>query len=525
MAFSVIQTGTSLRLIDDAGLPTAALTLPTGVTLRDDIAPRFTVFGRYVILVNSPSQPLTIDATGTVRLLCPAPPRLAPVLSGSLSGGLSGTYNGARYTFVTYDLDGITLISESDFSPPSNSVTIASKLLTASGLDVSPDQVTGRRLYRPTTGGAVNFQWVDLDGNVLTSVSDDLPDAGLSLVAAPVLGTPPDLTLIAEFRDRLWGVSRIDFDDLRYTEVNQAYAWPLDNAFPIPSVGSDSIGIKALIPRREALGVARQNQLLMIFGTDDTNFEVAKLSQNCGVISQESVAVYRDIAYFLWEDGVYEWGDAGVQCLSDGRVRSWFAGDDTFNRERFQYSFAHIDPIRNKYRLFLASAGSDVEDRWVEFDLIDRTWWGPHLTSAYTPTSAFTLLDGDLVPRPTFGSSDGDLYRERETRTDGEATPIAFDVITKRFAMEQPDLDKYWGEVSIVGRAQVRGTLDIELAVGELNAVTTSTLEWDMTENRQRLDRAGTGKHLEIELTNDELGQDAEIYEIEVNPVTLLGRR
>lgn len=524
MAFSVIQAGTSLQMVDDAGVLSAALTLPTGVTLRSDAPPRFTVFGRYVILANSPSQPITIDAAGVVRLLTPNPPRTAPVLSGQSGGTLSGTYGGVRYTFVTLDAAG-NLYSESDFSPGSNTVTLASQFLRAANLDISPDQISGRRLYRPTTNGAVLFQWVDLDGNVLTSVQDDLADAGLSLVAAPILGSPPDLTLIAEFRDRLWGVDRISVDDLRYTEVGFQYAWPADNVFPIPSVGSDMLGVKALMARREALGIGRQNQLLQIIGSDDDNFQVIKLSQNCGVMSQESVAVYRDTAYFLWEDGVYSWSDEGISCISDGKVRSWFTSNDTFNRQRFQYAFGHVDPIRNKYRLFLNPAGSATDVQWVEYDLRDKTWWGPHKTAEFSPTSVFTLLDGQLVPQPTFGGDDSLAYREQETRTDGADSPIEFDVVTKRFSMNEPDINKYWGELSVVGKAQDAGTLNIELSVGELDAVNTSTLEWNMTRSRQRLPRAGTGKHLEMEFTNNELGQDVELYDVEVAPVSILGRR
>lgn len=524
MAFSVIQSGTNLYTVDDSGVLSSALTLPTGITLDSTIPPRFTVFGRYVVLVNTPSQPLTIDATGTVRLLAPKPPRLAPTLAGVNGGSLSGTYNGVRYTFVTLDAAG-NLYSESDYSPASGSVTISSKYLQASGLDLSPDQISGRRLYRPTTDGAVLFQWVDLDGNVLTSVQDDLADAGLSLVAAPILGTPPNLTLIGEFRDRLWGVDSLAIDDLRYTEVGFQYAWPADNVFPVPSVGSDSLGVKALMPRRESLGVGRQNQLLMLTGSDDTNFALARLSQNCGVISQESVAIYRDTAYFLWEDGVYQWDDSGITCLSDGKVRSWFTTDDTFNRSRFQYAFGQVDPIRYKYRLFLNEASSSTVMRWIEYDLVEHTWWGPHLTSKFTPTSVFTLLDGQLVPRPTIGGGDGNLYREQDTRTDGTTDAISLDIITKRFDMEEPDLDKYYGQLSMVGKAQSAGTTDIALSVGELNATATSTLAWDMTNSRQRLDRVGTGKHVQLEITNDEIAQDVQVYGVEIDPVSILGRR
>lgn len=523
MSVTVIQAGTSLHLVNDAGVVSAALTLPAGVTLRSDIPPRFTVYGHYVFLVNTPSTPLRISADGIVRPIAPKAPRLAPILAGAAGGTLSGTFQ-ARETFVTFDASG-RLISESDFSPLSNTATISSQFLRASNLDISPDAVSGRRLYRTTSGGAVLFQWVDLDGNVLTTIQDDLPDAALSLVAAPILGTPPDLTLIAEFRDRLWGVSRIDVDDLRYTEVGFTYAWPADNVFPIPSVGSDSLGVKSLLPRREALGIGRQNQILQVIGSDDTNFQVIKLSQNCGVISNESVAVYRDVAYFLWEDGVYSWSDEGINCLSDGKVRSWFATNNEFNRQRFQYAFGFVDPIRNKYRLYLNESGSSTVVNWIEYDLREKSWWGPHLTTAFTPTSVFTLLDGDLVPQPTVGASDALAYRERALRTDGAATAISLDVVTKRFCMGEPDLDKFWGEVSVIGKTQPAGTLDIGISVGELNATQTSTEAWDMTLPRQRLARVGTGKHLQLEFTNSMVGQDVELLDVEVNPVVLMGRR
>lgn len=523
MSLTLIQSGSNLQFVNDSGVVSAPLILPTGITLRTDIAPRFTVYGRYAILVNTPSQPLTIDATGTVRLLSPKAPRLAATLSGAAGGSLSGAFE-VKYTFVTLDPNG-KLISESDFSPISSQVTIAGKYLVASNLDISPDQISGRRIYRTTTNGAVFFQWVDLDGNILTSVQDDLPDAGLSLVGSPVLGTPPELTLIAEFRDRLFGVGRLEVDDLRYTEVGFVYAWPPDNVFPIAVVGSDNTGITALIPRREALGIGRLNQFCQLTGTDDTDFTIVIMSKNLGVSSQESVAVYRDVVYFLWEDGVYQWDSSGFTCISDGRVRSWFVTDDVFNRSMFGKAFGFVDPIRFKYRLFLYIAGSTTELRWIEYDLIEKTWWGPHLTSAFNPSCVFTILDSNNIPRPTIGGTDLNLYREQDLCTDGVSTAIDMDIITKRFSMEEPDLDKYWGELSVIGKAQVAGTLNIALKVGELNASVVSDPVWDMTQSRQRIQRVGAGKHVEMELTNNQVGQDVQIFGMEIAPVNILGRR
>jgi hypothetical protein len=609
MPFSILQTGAALQLLNAVGAVTD-LTLPTNVTLRTDIPPRWTVFGHNAVLVNTPSQPLTIDGDGTVRLLTPRPPRIAPILSGVTAGTLTGTYR-AKMTHVLNDVLG-NVIAESDYSAISAPVTIASKLLRASSLDLSPDQITGRRLYRTTTNGAVYFQWVDLDGNVLADVQDDLSDAGLSLVAAPILGTPPLLTLIAEFRGRLWGVGSVAIDGVRYTEAGVQYAWPEDNYLPIPGLGADAFGVVALLPRREALGVGRRNLLAQITGTgsEDANgvpdFDVVILSKELGVESQESMQIFRDTAYFLWKDGVYAWNSSGLRCVSDGstpkgQVRSWFATDDYFNRDRYPYAFAHIDPNRPCYRLFLASAGSTTIDTWVEYDLKDETWWGPHTTMLFAPTSAFyrtnsanrtipivgsaetvwaeqatrsdtasrLSVDLDLaiangVTSPTVYAKTEETWPDRdviyvpsfdaytipnmvvsptlfatyqaadvdaETETTGaydlsEATAaIAFRAIGKRHDLGASDQVKYFGQLSLHGKAQTDGTLAIQARVGTLTSAVTITQAYDMTKTRERLGRLGVGLHAQLEFSNDELGVDVELYGYDIDPVTLVGRR
>lgn len=534
MPLTVIQAGDTLQLMDTLGGLTT-LSLPTGVTLRVDVPPRWVVYSRYAILVNTPSEPLTIDATGTVRLLTPKPPRLAPVLTGPNAGGLSGTFR-SKMTFVILDALG-NVISESDFGPFSNALAISAKSILASNLDISPDQISGRRLYRTTDNGAVYFQWVDIDGNIVTSVQDDLADAGLSIVGAPTLGTPPRLTAIAEFRGRLFGVGDVDIDHLRYTEAGLMYAWPEDNLIEIPPIGSDAFGVVALIPRREALGAGRRNTLVQVTGsgaedatTGDIDFSVVILSKELGVESQESVKVYRDIAYFLWKDGVYSWSTEGIKCISDGTpdgkgsVRSWFTTDDYFNRDLFTQAFAHIDPYYPKYRLFLASADSDVIDSWVEYDIEDGTWWGPHQTDLFFPTSAFSRTDDADKEIPVIGSDDS-VYQPQSLRTDGASTAITLDAIGKRHAMGEPDQDKYFGEITLFGKAQSAGLLSVVSRVGELNETQSITQYYDMQKNRHRLGRLGHGKHAQIELINSEVGVDVEVFGFEIEDVNIVGRR
>jgi hypothetical protein len=542
MAFTVVQAGTTLQFVDELGAVTP-VPLPPGITLRDDVPPRWVVYGHYAILVNTPSRPITIDASGTVRPVTPNAPRLAPILAGVPTGTLSGTYNHGRYTFLIRDDSG-AIIAESDFSPASSvDVTITSQDLQYSGLDVSPDpSVTARRCYRVTSGGADLFEWIDLDGNVLTAIQDDLPDDQLSLTAAaPNLGAPPRLTLIAEFRDRLFGVGDVDVDTVRYTETGLMYAWPALNALAIPRVGSDLPGVTAFMPRREALGVGRLNRVLAITGsgeesatgTPPIDFRVIIISDQCGVLSQEAVVVHRDIVYFLWHDGVYQWDDSGIICLSDGvggrgRVRAWFTTPDYFDATRFRHAFAQVDTTRVKYRLFMWDPDGVLH--FVEFDLNERTWDGPHRVDAFTATSAFLRLINN-VPVPTVGAADGGIYDQGAGRSaadvaiSGVRYGIDYDVDTKFFPGSSPDREQYFGSLSLLGAVQHAGTMTVTPKVGYLDAPGQPPIAYDMRRGRQRLRRLGFGKLAQLNLKHTTVDEPVALYGLEIDDVHEGGRR
>jgi len=542
MSLTLVQAGATLQFVDEAGVLTP-VPLPTGITLRTDVPPRWEVYGHYVILVNTPNRPITIDASGTVRPLTPLAPSLAPVLSGVPTGTLSGTYNHGRYTFLIRADDG-TIIAESDYSPASSAdVTISTEDLQYAGIDVSTEgSVNARRAYRVTDGGSTLFQWIDLDGNVLTSVQDDLPDAALSLLAAsPALGAPPRLTLIAEFRDRLFGVGDLDVDTVRYTETGLMYAWPALNALAIPRTGSDLVGVTAFLMRREALGVGRLNRLLAIVGSGEESadqstlidFRVIIMSDQCGVLSQESVVVYRDKAYFLWHDGVYQWDDSGIVCLTDGiggrgRVRSWFTTPDYFDASRFSRAFAQMDTTRAKYRLFLWDPAGVLH--FIEFDIKQSTWDGPHRIDAFTATSAF-LRTLDNVPVPTVGGGDGGIYDQgvRPTAADvaisGQRYGIDYNVDSKFYPGSSPDREQYFGQLSMLGAVQAAGTLTITPKVGYLDAPAQAPIAYDMHRGRQRLRRLGFGKLAQLNLRHTKVDEPVALFGFEIDDVHEGGRR
>lgn len=526
MAFTLLQVGSTLKSINSTGALSSSLTLPAGVSLATNLTPRFTKFKDYVIVVNTPSRPVSVDTGGTVRVLTPLAPSSAVTLSVGAAGSLTGTYL-ALQTYKILDSNG-NVIAESNYGPAETSATTVTVQKLHASFPLSTDSVSATQLYRTTTNGSVYFPWLRVDGNSTTSVDSDLADAALGTVAGADLGDAPDLTLCVEWSGRLWGVDRSDVDDLRYTESGTMYAWSALNSLPIPHVGSNAAGVTALIPRRQALGVARLDNFVQVTGTSRSNFNPTTVNggEQLGVVSQESVVVFNDVAFFLWRDGVYTWDSNGITSITNGKVRSWFTSDLYFNRAMFWRSFAQLDPISLKYRLFLASVGSAQLDRWVEYDLLTGTWWGPHKTDAFSPTCALLVQGTNMQPYFMIGSKEGYLSQDQDARNDWDLNPIDFVAQTKRHDMKQPDYEKYFGELSMIGKEQTSGTVTVTPTVGEIDGATASTpFTYDMTLGRDRLGRLGVGKQASLILENDVINQDVAIYGYEINPVSIVGRR
>lgn len=526
MAFTLVQAGTDLFPLNPDGGVGPALTLPTGMALASNRVPRFTRFRNYIILVNTPSRPLSIDSEGVVRPLTPIAP-ITPIALTAVSGGaLLGNYL-AEYTYAIKDAVG-NVISESDYSPVmASSVATATQQLKADFTLSAESQVNAIRLFRTSAGpGASYFHWIDAFGSV-GSITSAATDAQLDLIAKGVRGSAPDLTICVEHKDRLWGVSRDAVDILRYTEAGAMYAWGAANTLPIAHVGDDRYGITGIVSRRDSLVVGRQSRIVQVAGSTISDIRPIGVIENCGFLNQESIIVFRDTVYFLWRDGVYSLGSDGLTCLSDAAgVSSWFQTDVYFNRGMFGRSFADFDPVRMLYRLYLCSSGGTTPDRWVEYSLRTGKFYGPHKTDAFTVSCAMMVRGANDQLFPMVGSREGYISHDTSVRSDWDVVPIHMRVEMSGHDGGDPDSEKYFGQLSVQTEAEPAGTLTITPQVGaDEDLVTGEPMEHDLTVVRERLDRIGTGRECVLTFENSELGQKVTIHGYEIEPVYVTGRR
>jgi hypothetical protein len=527
--FYLVVAGGSLYKVSTGGVATA-LTLPSGVTIDPTKRARMAVMNRFIAVVNAPTQNLLYSATeDKVYPLTPLPP-LAPQLSTPNTGTLSGNYR-VRVSFIIKDPAG-RVIAESPLGTESqDSGTFTNKKLKVTAIPRSSQpEVTGRRLYRTSTGpGSVYYHWIDLDDNIQTEFEGDESDASLALLPAPKLGLAPGaarggaLELIVQWRNRFWGKSSLEPDVVYYTEEHLPYAWT--GRIVVPRLGDDERGVTAFLPRRDELGIAKRDALWKVVGSSESDFALVQVLEGAGCLSQETVVVVRDIAYWLGEKGVWAWSADGAKLVSLDRAHAWFATDLYFNRSRFDRAFAHYNPRTDSYELFLASAGSSVEDRWVSFYPRGERWLGPHKTRAFTPTAAATMEDASDVDQPFVGTADGFLYVGNRSTYRDDTQAIEFRVKTKAHSGNAPDIFHHWGQPAIINRVEPAGTMSVIPYVGQLNAAAGTPFTVALTEMRHTdLPRLGEGELCQLEFVKDTVDEAVAIYGYEL-PFHELGRR
>ena len=528
---TLIQSGTNLYIVSEDG-GAVELSEPSTVTISQTRLPRFEVNGVHAVVVNSADQPLIVDDNGIVLFMSPVAPTAAPTLAASAgAGALTGTYR-VKYTFAIRDLDEV-IVAESGFSA-SASVTITAKEITVSSVQTLSGLTAAnyddryevvRRFYRTTNGGSVYFLWYTIEDNTTTTFEDDATDATIAVTAADDLATVPFLSNVASFKERLFGVNDSENrEELLYSESGLRWAWPTDNLFTMPQIKGDSqSGIVSLMPRRNALGIAKSSMMLSLTGTSDDDFKITTLSTSIGCVSHESAAIYRDNWYFLGLDGVYRWGEDGIHSVSDGKVRGWFTTDDYFERDEFVNAFGVIDVVDKSYKLFLVGVGDTTVTNWVEYDIESDTWWGPHETTAYAFRSAFPL--GSHSPLVGVGTSTGYITVETETRSDNAATAIETEAITAPIRASDPPATSYFGTLTTEIEPQAAGTLSVYPIVGELSESEDTAFSHTMTDPTTGLGRLGYGRFLKLRFYHNTISQIVQFLGFEVDPVNVVGRR
>lgn len=503
-----------------------AVSLPSTVSILPGKRLRAAVFERAAIICNATSRPVFLSEDYTLRELSIPTPFVPGVATGA-AGNLTGDYS-IRVQFLVKDDKG-NVIASSELSPASADVTLSSQLL-AHTLPTSPlSAVNARRIYRTVAGGSEYFWDFDVDDNTTTSISMGNADATLSTEAVDEgdYAIAPSIDLVTAWKGRAWGRAKTAPDTLFGTADGNITSWPIQ--IPIPPPAADERGITGFLARKDELGVLKQNCIHKIIGDNEDNFARRTLAEGVGSVAEDACLVIDDIGYFRSGDGVCVWDSTGVRSITDDKVRPWFTTDTYFNRSRAQYEFAAYDPRTHSYLLFLHSAGSSSIDRWVQYDIANGNWYGPHKTASFTPFCAAQVLDANGLPMLAIGGTDGYLYYFVDANFNdgtGSSTAIDFDVIGKWHAGNPPApaITHGWHGPDVFTKPQASGTLTVTPTVGTLESSAGTAQNVDLTNDRTRLTHFGPGRLCQLRFRQNTAGVGCELYGYDL-PYIDLGRR
>lgn len=537
MAWYLVHAGSNLYKMNTTGswstISMPNLTTASSVSLHSDYRARVALLNRWAVVVNSPDVNLQIDADSQTayKLSIDAPTTTATLAAGG-AGNPAGSY---RYAYSYAITTGSRVITESPLSPTAGPITVNGAQVNVTNISTSSDTaVTKRFLYRTVNGGVDFYKIGELADNSTTTYADDATDYDLGLLPlAEDKGNPPGATtssylrIIATWKERLWaaGGNTEDVDKLYFSGKNEQYSWGAENYFVIQPEGADDYGITALAVRRDELVVFKRRAIWKVIGTSISDFQVIQVAEGVGCAGPEACVTIRDTVYFGNEDGVYEYGPNGVRSISRDQVHGWFASDDFFNRAQMSEAFFKWNPQYDALEIHLVPAGStNTLTRWVCYDLKRSIWLGPHKTDKFTPSCGAVVDDSLDLPVPVMGGADGFIYKQNSSVSTDAGTAIEFDVITKWFAGNTPDIHKYWGQAAVIVKEETTGVLKWEHAVGDIDDSSASTVSLALNSPRHRLARLGIGRFMRFRLYNNENTQSLEVYGVEV-PFHELGRR
>lgn len=521
MSFYLLHAGTALQKCSVSGTLTS-ITLPTGVTMVSTRPARAAILANQIVVVNATSRNIVVNPTTlATRLLNITGPAAKPTVASGGSGTLTGTY---RFGFTYAILDGTTILTESPMSPLSDPITFSAQSAQLTNVTVSGTAgVTHRLIYRTVSDGVELYESTRIADNVTTTVNDNTSDYDLALLpVAEGKGNPPGVDgtdrfrLIVSWKDRLFASPANDPDYLYISGNREIYSWSEANRLTVQSKGEDATGITAFMVRRDELVIAKRRKLWKLIGTSPDDFELVLIADGIGAVSQDACVVVRDTCYFLGEDGFYEYGPNGVTKLSREKVQPWFTTDTYFNRAYFNVAFAKYNQLYDKVELHLAAAAATTINRWVEYDLKQREWFGIHKTDAFTPTCAGAMDDTNGFSTPVIGSSAGFLYRQNQSTAADDGTAIDMDITTKFHSGNAPDREHYWDHPSIINKIESSGTLTVTATVGDLDASAQSGQSVDLTNDRTVLPRLGYGRYCQLRFQNSTLNVPVTIYGYEI---------
>lgn len=321
---------------------------------------------RRVVIANGNDVPWEFGIqNSSFGILGNSAPTAAPTLA--TAGGTAliapGTYI-YKYTFRSE-------FGESNASTTAQITLAASDNVSVSALELGPNKVFYRDVYRTTNGGTTYYRVQRVSNNSSTSFTDSMTDASLTAQTAfdeLDRSSPGKFRVVRWHQNRMWGF--VDGDDkLYYSNLDKPDEWDVSNYIPLREQPRN------MMPIGEGLALYTSRSITMVHGRSVESFVPQETENNVGLYGRWTLQqIDKNTQIFLSRDGLRIFNGIRSQRLSGIEADILFSDDSPpqgevdyrMNRTYVDNAVAHY--WRNKYILVYPSTGNEFANRVLIYD-------------------------------------------------------------------------------------------------------------------------------------------------------------
>lgn len=345
-------------------------------------------------------------------------PTTAPTAAAGPAGSLSGAYR-AVVTFVRKVGDNVA--HESNPSPASNSVTLASQQLQLDAIPETADpQVTHRRVYRTTAGGTQFLFETEIAVAGPGPANFNTADLALGALVDEENDPPPPAAWVALFQEHLF---------LCRDPLNPHYLWFSKRFRPesVPAsnfieVGNADDPLQCAVPYAGQLGVFSRRTKYRIIGSETSGFTHFEGTRRGTPAPLATIPTELGII-FPARDGIWLTPLGAADTELSQAIEPLFYGETRNDYAPINWGAAHTMAAavwKGRYYLALPTGASEAPNLVAVYSRASGQWF----FYDYVVRSLFSEEDTNLL---LAGGMDGQVY-SLESGTDDAGTPITLDV-------------------------------------------------------------------------------------------------
>lgn len=267
--------------------------------------------------------------------------------------GNAGNPDGVYYYLVTFYVSATGQESAPFPLASAPTVTVVTNQINLTGIPVSSDtQVTARRIYRTTGGGAITSAGLvtTITNNTATTYTDNTADSDLGalIFATSTKDAAPIFVKTTAHNDRGWGFTE-NSSILYYSYLGEYWYYPQGNDgvntladapdYRIYVGRGDGDKITNIIKFYDYLIIFKQNSIWALEGYDRTQFNLRQIEfeKRVGCVGFRAAGIAGNWCYFIDVDGIYRTNGLTVEFVGLA-VEAFFDDNNPNTNEKIDLS-------------------------------------------------------------------------------------------------------------------------------------------------------------------------------------------